>query len=48
MSARLYNEFLDPMLLAILFAPGTQLSAAAALDALYYFVLAHQADFDVR
>jgi len=47
-SARLYNEFLDPMLLAILFAPGTQLSAAAALDALYYFVLAHQADFDVR
>ncbi|KAG2487929.1 hypothetical protein HYH03_013509 [Edaphochlamys debaryana] len=47
-SARLYREFLEPMLLVTLFAPGYKLSAAAALDALYYFVLAHQADFDVR
>ncbi|KAK9823485.1 hypothetical protein WJX72_003089 [[Myrmecia] bisecta] len=47
-SQRLYREFLEPMLLVTLFAPGEQLSAAAALGALYYFVLAHQADFDVR
>ncbi len=30
------------MLLVTLFAPGHKLSAAAALDALYYFALAHQ------
>ena len=30
------------MLLVTLFAPASQLSAAAALAALYYFVLAHQ------
>ncbi|GAQ79859.1 Amine oxidase [Klebsormidium nitens] len=47
-SARLYREFLEPILLVTLFAPGEQLSAAAALGALYYYVLAHQADFDVR
>ena len=37
-----YREFLEPMLLVTLFAPASQLSAAAALAALYYFVLAHQ------
>lgn len=47
-SRRLYDEFLCPMLMVTLFAPGHKLSAAAALDALYYFALAHQADFDVR
>eukprot|EP00899_Mesostigma_viride_P028712 jgi/Mesvir1/9025/Mv21309-RA.2 len=31
-----------------LFAPGEQCSAAAALGMLYYFILAHQADFDVK
>eukprot|EP00775_Hariotina_reticulata_P005158 gene5158-5396_t len=36
------------MLLVTLFAPPTELSAAAALGALYYFALAHQPDFDVR
>ena len=41
-SARLYREFLEPILLVTLFAPGHKLSAAAALDALYYFALAHQ------
>lgn len=46
-SAKLYSEFLQPILLVTLFAPGEQLSAAAALGALYYYVLAHQADFDV-
>ena len=30
------------MLLVTLFAPGAQLSAAAALATLYYFVLARQ------
>lgn len=47
-SSRLLREFLEPMLLVTLFAPASQLSAAAALAALYYFVLAHQPDFDVR
>ena len=35
------------MLLVGLFAPGEQCSAAAALGMLYYFILAHQPDFDV-
>eukprot|EP00879_Flechtneria_rotunda_P029856 GHRR01032317.1.p1 GENE.GHRR01032317.1~~GHRR01032317.1.p1 ORF type:complete len:385 (+),score=111.35 GHRR01032317.1:111-1157(+) len=45
---QLYDKFLAPMLLVTLFAPPTELSAAAALGALYYFALAHQPDFDVR
>jgi hypothetical protein len=44
----LYDEFLGPMLLLLMFAPGEALSAAAALDVLYTYVLAHQPDFDVR
>ena len=36
------------MLLVGLFAPGEQCSAAAALGMLYYFILAHQPDFDVK
>lgn len=47
-SARLYRESFNPMLLVGLFAPGEQCSAAAALGMLYYFILAHQADFDVK
>jgi uncharacterized protein with NAD-binding domain and iron-sulfur cluster len=45
-SARLYKESFEPMLLVGLFAPGEQCSAAA-LGMLYYFILAHQPDFDV-
>ncbi len=44
---RLYKESFEPMLLVGLFAPGEQCSAAAALGMLYYFILAHQPDFDV-
>jgi uncharacterized protein with NAD-binding domain and iron-sulfur cluster len=46
-SDRLYQEAFEPMLLVGLFAPGEQCSAAAALGMLYYFILAHQNDFDV-
>ena len=46
-SARLYREAFEPMLLVGLFAPGEQCSAAATLGMLYYFILAHQSDFDV-
>lgn len=35
------------MLLVGLFAPGEQCSAAATLGMLYFFILAHQPDFDV-
>ena len=47
-SERLYKESFEPMLLVGLFAPGEQCSAAAAIGMLYYFILAHQPDFDVR
>jgi uncharacterized protein with NAD-binding domain and iron-sulfur cluster len=46
-SARLYKDSFEPMLLVGLFAPGEQCSAAAALGMLYYFILAHQPNFDV-
>ena len=46
-SQRLYQESFEPMLLVGLFAPGEQCSAAAALGMLYYFILAHQPNFDV-
>lgn len=46
-SERLYKDSFEPMLLVGLFAPGEQCSAAAALGMLYYFILAHQANFDV-
>jgi uncharacterized protein with NAD-binding domain and iron-sulfur cluster len=46
-SSRLYHEAFEPMLLVGLFAPGEQCSAAAALGMLYYFILAHQPNFDV-
>mmetsp|Transcript_12269 Transcript_12269/g.34490 ORF Transcript_12269/g.34490 Transcript_12269/m.34490 type:complete len:405 (+) Transcript_12269:168-1382(+) len=47
-SDRLYSTFLEPVLLALLFVPLEQLSAATALAVLYNYVLAHQPDFDVR
>ncbi len=47
-SDRLYKEAFEPMLLVGLFAPGEQCSAAGALGMLYYFILAHQPDFDVQ
>ncbi|CDN16090.1 Pro-zeta-carotene desaturase, prolycopene producing [Richelia intracellularis] len=43
----MYKEAFEPMLLVGLFAPGEQCSAAATLGMLYYFILAHQPDFDV-
>ncbi len=46
-SDRLYRDAFEPMLLVGLFAPGEQCSAAATLGMLYYFILAHQSDFDV-
>lgn len=46
-SERVYKEAFEPMLLVGLFAPGEQCSAAGALGMLYYFILAHQGDFDV-
>jgi uncharacterized protein with NAD-binding domain and iron-sulfur cluster len=46
-SERLYKDAFEAMLLVGLFAPGEQCSAAATLGMLYYFILAHQADFDV-
>ncbi|MEM9219795.1 MAG: FAD-dependent oxidoreductase [Cyanobacteria bacterium P01_F01_bin.150] len=46
-SPRLYKDAFEPMLLVGLFAPGEQCSAAAALGMLYYFILAHQPNFDV-
>lgn len=46
-SERLYKDSFEPMLLVGLFAPGEQCSAAAALGMLYYFILAHQPNFDV-
>ncbi|MEO0948475.1 MAG: FAD-dependent oxidoreductase [Cyanobacteria bacterium J06641_5] len=46
-SERLYTDAFEPMLLVGLFAPGEQCSAAATLGMLYYFILAHQSDFDV-
>ncbi len=38
-SARLYRESFEPMLLVGLFAPGEQCSAAAAIGMLYYFTI---------
>ena len=47
-SEALYEQFLAPILCALMFAPPEELSASAALDVLYGYVLAHQDDFDVR
>eukprot|EP00884_Botryococcus_braunii_P022921 jgi/Botrbrau1/9312/Bobra.0111s0036.1 len=46
-SQRLYDDAFNPMLLVGLFAPGELCSAAACLGMLKFFILNHQADFDV-
>lgn len=46
-SQRCYEEFLKPTLLVGLFAPPEEISAAAMLETLYFYALAHQNDFDV-
>ncbi|KAM0949815.1 putative phytoene desaturase (zeta-carotene-forming) [Dioscorea sansibarensis] len=46
-SERLYREAFEPFLQIGLFAPGEQCSASATLGMLYYFLLAHQQNFDV-
>ena len=46
-SKKLYDTFLAPVLLALLFVPPEELSAAAALSVLKNYVLSHQPDFDV-
>lgn len=46
-SQRLYRNVFNPILQVGLFVPAEQCSAAAALGMLYYFILAHQQDFDV-
>ncbi|KAJ6833824.1 phytoene dehydrogenase, chloroplastic/chromoplastic-like [Iris pallida] len=47
-SERLYHECFEPLLQVSLFAPGEQCSAAATLGMLYYYILSHQQNYDVR
>ena len=47
-SPQLRRRFVDPLLVALMFAPPEELSAAAALSVLNSYALAHQPDFDVR
>ncbi|KAF3787036.1 Phytoene dehydrogenase [Nymphaea thermarum] len=46
-SEKLYRAVINPMIQVGLFALGEQCSAAALLGMMYYFMLAHQQDFDV-
>lgn len=45
-SERFYQDIISPLLQVGLFAPAEQCSAAATLAIIYYFILAHQKDFD--
>merc|ERR1719478_1873724 len=47
-SKRLVDDFIRPTLLVGLFKPPEELSAAVAMELLYYYALAHQTSFDVR
>lgn len=47
-SERAYTEVAEPMVLTGLFAPGHEVSAAAALGMADFFVLRSQTSFDVR
>ena len=47
-SPRLVNDFIRPTLLVGLFKPPEELSAAVAMELLYFYALAHQTAFDVR
>ncbi|XP_074275699.1 uncharacterized protein LOC141599557 [Silene latifolia] len=46
-SEKLYRSVIDPLLEVRLYAPAEQLSAAATLAVLYYYVAAHQKNFDM-
>jgi len=48
LSKRLVSDFIKPTLLVGLFKPPEELSAAVAMELLYYYALAHQTSFDVR
>jgi len=48
MSKRLVNDFVRPTLLVGLFKNPEELSAAVAMELLYFYALAHQDSFDVR
>jgi uncharacterized protein with NAD-binding domain and iron-sulfur cluster len=48
LSQRLVDDFVRPTLAVGLFAPLEQLSAAVALELLYFYAFAHQDSFDVR
>jgi len=48
LTKRLVDDFLRPTLLVGLFKPPEELSAAVAMELLYYYALAHQDSFDVR
>ncbi|KAG5186618.1 oxidase [Tribonema minus] len=48
MSKRLVDDFVRPTLLVGLFKAPEELSAAVAMELLYYYALAHQTSFDVR
>mmetsp|Transcript_35297 Transcript_35297/g.82467 ORF Transcript_35297/g.82467 Transcript_35297/m.82467 type:complete len:595 (+) Transcript_35297:65-1849(+) len=48
LSKRLIDDFIRPTLLVGIFKPPEEVSAAVALELLYFFVLAHQTSFDVR
>ena len=41
-SEKLYRNIIDPLLEVRLHAPAEQISAAATLAVLYYYVVAHQ------
>jgi len=47
-SPRLVADFIRPTLLVGLFKPPEELSAAVAMELLYFYALAHQTSFDVR
>jgi len=47
-SERLVRDFIRPTLLVGLFKPPEELSAAVAMELLYFYALAHQTSFDVR
>ena len=47
-SPRLVRDFIRPTLLVGLFKPPEELSAAVAMELLYFYALAHQTAFDVR
>ena len=48
LSKRLVDDFIRPTLLVGLFKSAEELSAAVAMELLYFYALAHQTSFDVR